>query len=386
MAMERVGYRRLYDAIDCSILGRDEIRVAFPFEDVFQIEIYIGSAPRFGIKTEDNYEYYVHRGVQNNMNISYHPDVTQSSYPRRFFTEITCFQDIEVGEALSEAFHRQDLKARDEVLSLAEQNGDTYRSIVDLISGTIGLRFHRQLVMKLLNENFVALRDASFAIFVFSTPVELLDNVQMSIQGIEQIEQFSSLLPKNGAENELAEQWRGVILGWLMRAWAEQDIISKFNALFTALEMLLKGVKGELSKEKQGYAEAIRELIIAHGSKKQEELLAFFDTLVSNQNPSLMSRFELLAKRADMPTRKTDIEAFRHFKNMRNRLVHQGKNNIQIAVANPTIGDDELYAFEDIVERYISYFLFGNWQIYQSHWRMKPLEPRFYRARLAVSP
>ena len=384
MAIERVGYRRLYDAIDCSISGCDEIHVAFPFEDRFQIEIYIGSTPRFGICTEKNDDYYAHPGTETKKNISYHFDVTQSSHPRRFFTEISCFRDIEVSTALSRAFHRQDQKARDDVLYLAEKDGEEYRRIADLISGTIGLKFHRQFVMELLNENFVALRDAGFAMFVIGTPVELLEDVQMSIREIEQIKRFASLLPHEDAGNEAAPQWSGAILGWLMKAWSERDHVSKFNALFTALEMLLKGVKGEIPLERQRHAEAIRELIVTHSGEKQEELLAFLNTLVNNQNPSVMSRFETLAKQADMPMREADIEAFRRFKEMRNRLIHRGKNNIQLVMSHPKIGDKELHAFEDIVERYVSYVLFGDLEIYQGHWR-KPLEPNWFRPRLIVS-
>jgi hypothetical protein len=245
MAIERVGYRRLYDAIDCSISGLDEIRIAFPFEDRFLVEIYIGPTPRFGISTEKNDDYYAHPGTETKKNISYHFDVTQSPHPRRFFTEISCFRGIEVSTALSKAFHRQDQKARDDVLYLAEKDGEEYRRIADLISGTIGLKFHRQFVMELLNENFVALRDTGFAMFIIGTPVELLEDVEMSNQGIEQISQFASLLPHEDAGNEAEPQWSGAILGWLMKAWSERDHFSKFNALFTALEMLLKGVKGK---------------------------------------------------------------------------------------------------------------------------------------------
>jgi hypothetical protein len=384
MAIERVGYRRLYDAIDCSISGLGEIRIAFPFEDRFHIEIYIGPTPRFGISTEKNDDYYAHPGTETKKNISYHFDVTQSSHPRRFFTEISCFRDIEVNPALSKAFHHQDQKARDEVLYLAEKDGEEYRRIADLISGTIGLKFHRQFVMELLNENFVALRDAGFAMFVIGTPVELLEDVQMSTRGIEQINQFVSLLSHEEAGNEAAPQWSGAILGWLMKAWSERDHVSKFNALFIALEMLLKGVKGELSLARQSYAEAIRELIVIHCNEKQEELLAFLDTLMNNQNPSVMSRFKTLAKQANMPTQKADIEAFRRFKEMRNSLVHRGKNTIQLVVSHPEISDKELHAFEDIVERYVSYVLFGDLEIYQGHWR-KPLEPNWFRPRLTVS-
>ena len=103
MAIERVGYRRLYDAIDCSISGLDEIRIAFPFEDRFLVEIYIGPTPRFGISTEKNDDFYAHPGTETKKNISYHFDVTQSSHPRRFFTEISCFRGIEVSTALSKS-------------------------------------------------------------------------------------------------------------------------------------------------------------------------------------------------------------------------------------------------------------------------------------------
>ncbi len=148
--------------------------------------------------------------------------------------------------------------------------------------------------------------------------------------------------------------------------------------------MLLKGVKGEIPLERQLHAEAIRELIVTHCDEKQEEVLAYFNTLVNSQNPSVMSRFETLAKQANMSTWETDIEAFRRFKEMRNRLVHRGKNNIKLVVSHPEIGGNELYAFEDIVERYVSYVLFGNLEIYQGHWR-KPIEANWFRPRLTVS-
>ncbi len=384
MTIERVGYRRLYDAVDCSLYGCEEMFVEFPFEDSFHIEIYIGSTPQFGICTENNDDYYAHRGNETIKNIAYHFDVAQSSHPRHFFTEISCFRDIEVDAALSKAFHAQDQKAREKLLLLVEKDGEKYRRVADLIGGAIGLKFHRQFVMELLNENFVAIRDSGFAILVLGSPVELLEDVQLSTQEIQRMKRFASLLPPANPENGMGSQWNGAILGWLMRAWSEQDLISKFNALFTALEMLLKGVKGEISPERQQHAEAIRELIITHSGEKQENLLEFFETLVNNQNPSVMSRFITLAEQAKFLTKDADIEAFRRFKNMRNRLVHHGKNTVQLAVSLPQISEEELHALEDIVERYISYVLFGDLQIYQGHWR-KPLEPNWFRPRLVTS-
>jgi len=43
MAIEHVGYRRLYDAIECSIIDHKEMHVVFPFGLVMMIS----SSPRF---------------------------------------------------------------------------------------------------------------------------------------------------------------------------------------------------------------------------------------------------------------------------------------------------------------------------------------------------
>ncbi|GHO98714.1 hypothetical protein KSF_087620 [Reticulibacter mediterranei] len=387
MPIEQVGYRRLYDAMGCSIQGRDEIHITFPFEGIFQVEIYIGSTPRFGISTETNDDYYAYPGIVNHKNPpSYYEDVTQSSYPRHFFTEICCFRDIEISEALSKAFHCQNKRARAEVLKIVENDAAVYRRIADLVGGIIGLKFHRQFVMELLNENFVAILDDSFVMSIIGTTVERLAPVQMSAQGIEQMEHFSSLLTKSGVKNELAQQWKETILGWLMRAWAERDTISKFNALFTALEMLLKGVKSKMPLDMRQNAKEIRSLITKHGGEKQEQLLVFFDQLMSKQSPPLMKRFETLATQANMTTKNIDIKAISHFREMRNNSVHDGENNTQVIVTNPSIGDEEIHAFEDIVEKYINYVLFEDSNIYQSHWRTKPLEPKWERAHLIVNP
>jgi hypothetical protein len=385
MAIERVGYRRLYDAIDCSIPECSELRVAFSFESQFHVEIYIGPKPRFGVSIEKNDDYYAHTGIHTNKQAPvYYADATQSPYPRRFFTEIICFRDIEVSPALSEAFHRQDKQARIEVLRLAEKEEKEFRRVSDLISGTIGLKFHRQFVMELLNENIIALCGSSFAISIIGTPIELLDNVQMNLRGIEQMRHLAAFRPLGNTEGSW--QRNGTILGWLLRAWSERDKVSKFSALFTALEMLLQGVKVKIPEEKLQYAESIRELILASNNERQDELLKFFNSLVKNQAPSIMSRFEELAKQAKLATQEADIAAFRRFKNMRNPLIHQGDDNVELTIPHPKLGDRELSAFEDLVERYINYVLFGDAVVYQSHWRKKPLENRWFRVRLTTNP
>jgi hypothetical protein len=94
-------------------------------------------------------------------------------------------RDIEVRKDLSEAFHRQEPQATEELLSLVEKDADEYRGVADLISGVIDLKFHRQFVIELLNENFVALRQTNQALIVFGSPMEHLLRIELSEQGIK---------------------------------------------------------------------------------------------------------------------------------------------------------------------------------------------------------
>jgi hypothetical protein len=50
---ERIGFRRLYDSIGCSLpSGRGELRFEFSLDDELLAEVYMGPKPRFGIWIE----------------------------------------------------------------------------------------------------------------------------------------------------------------------------------------------------------------------------------------------------------------------------------------------------------------------------------------------
>src|SRR6266436_3360552 len=103
MASVRIGYRRLYDSMGCSVAGQQTLNLVFPFGDHLQAEIYMGNKPKFGITVETGHEDYFIPvpGVQTNIgHYSYHLDATQSSYPRSFFIEIICSQIEEVSDEL----------------------------------------------------------------------------------------------------------------------------------------------------------------------------------------------------------------------------------------------------------------------------------------------
>jgi len=368
MPIEKVGYRRLYDSMGCSIVNSQTLHLVFPLGQHHHVEIYMGAKPKFGIHIEKDHDDYLIPGSQARFGqYSYHGDATESSYPRSFFTEITCLRELEVPADLSETFHRNDPQANNELLQLVAKDEDEYRVVADLISGIIGLRFHPQFVMKLLNENFIALRETDHAITLTSSPIQRLEELKLSESGFEQI---SQLLPAIGTADEELTQSSGKILGWLLRAWIERDAISKFNSLFIPLEMVLEDTSGKIPEEHILQIEKIQELITTHAGEDKEQLKTFLEILAKRQQPSLsiVDRFTNFAKEANMPGWENDVAVFKKFYRIRNGLIHHGNTNIKLHIP---IGE-EIRALEDLSERYVNYALFGDTAVYQSEFQHRP--------------
>ena|SRR2546423_1893639 len=103
MGTERVGYRRLYDAMGCSLADREELYITFPLNDL-ETWLYLGPKPKFGITVSHGGKYVV-PGEASLMAISeYKKDASESSYRHRFFTEISCIKQVEVSDEVSERF------------------------------------------------------------------------------------------------------------------------------------------------------------------------------------------------------------------------------------------------------------------------------------------
>jgi hypothetical protein len=160
------------------------------------------------------------------------------------------------------------------------------------------------------------------------------------------------------------------VFRWMLRAWVERDIISKFTALFIPLEIILSGYgkENEYDKEKLKKYEQIRELI--SGKPESEALLKLFNSLVQSQQPSLVSRFEGLANEAKLAGFESHVIAFKRFNKIRNKLLHQGDPNVKLEVPiNDESLEQETQQLEDLVERYVSWTLFRDQVVYPSRWR-----------------
>lgn len=288
------------------------------------------------------------------------------THPRKFFTEIICSQVEEVSDELFEAFYREDSNANQELLGRAQAHAEEYYMIADLLSGVIGLRLHPQFIMKLLNENFIAFHDEKRAINYASSPVHNLEAIQLNETGISAINQLFPEIAK--AENEVIQKG-SLVLGWLIRAWAEEEIVPKFNSLFIPLEMILDGIQGELPQEQREQIEKLKSLIDTCAGENKEALTALLTRLVKSQRPSLIDRFNIFAQQAKMPGWEDDIKAFKKFNTIRNSLIHRGDSKVRIHVS---VGEQELRALEDLTERYVNYFFFHDTAVYQSIYIPRP--------------
>lgn len=370
MPIERIGYRRLYDSMGCSLSNQEELNFDTKIGDI-DVVVYMGSKPKRGIVVYSNVGKYIVPGEYSPMgDMEYQKDATLSSYPRKFFTEIQCIKQIDVPQELSNDFHAGESGADDKMLKLGEKEIEGFKETADLVAGTIGLRFHRQFVLEAINENIFAIKnDDNWAVSINGPAVEILEEPKLNAIGIKALPGILSELDKAPIK---AREFGMSIFGWLLRAWVERDIISKFTALFIPLEIILTGYgKGnEVDKERAKKYEQIRKLISEHSGDESEALLKLFDSLVQSQRPSLVSRFEELANLAKLEGFENHIVAFKRFNRIRNKLLHQGDPNVKLEVPISDEGlEQETQQLEDLVERYVSWTLFRDQVVYQSRWR-----------------
>jgi hypothetical protein len=368
MAKERVGYRRLYDAIGCALGDREELWIKFPLNNL-EMWAYLGPKPKFGITITNSGKYIVPGEVSLIAASEYKKDASESSHPRQFFTEISCFMPVDVSDEISRAFHAKEVKGHDPLLALAEQKAAQLKSACDLIAGTIGLRFHRQFVLEVLNENFVALRsETDFAHNHASASVEVLEDLTLNPTGVSIMQSFLGDVGRAAPE---AAEFGASAMAWLLRSWAERDVISKFMSLFIPIEIILAGYGDTHAnlERKEYLSTAIRSLLSTHGGAEGPDLIEFLDRMMAQQRPSLASRFEQMATEAQIDGWQSDIAAFRRFNSIRNKLLHRGDRRVQLSISLGDEFEQETRELEDLAERYVSWALFRTGEVYRSQWR-----------------
>lgn len=359
----RIGRRRLYRAYGCSLSeGIEEtLTGSIGNHDPLAVQVYLGPKPPLGVQIVSGHsKYLVPEQPPTPTTFEIKGDATASSLAGTFFVEVAVS-----AEAPESDRHSEPAEAGKSLLPKAEARREEFSAVLDLIAGIVGLRYHRQFVLEPLDEIPFVIVDGIPTRTFYGPVWERLESVSLNTNGLEQLRaQLNSL--KNLSLRQAARA--GLIFHWLLRAWREEDSVYRFIALFVPLEAVLAGVElsDEDKEKRKALGDAIRSALQEKEPSEEKVLTDYLRSLEERAgSPSLTQRFEALATDWRLQGWEADVEAFRRFKRMRDRLVHQGDTSVSHRI---TV-EGELRSFSDLVERYVSRAVFGDARVYPSRWR-----------------
>jgi hypothetical protein len=323
-----------------------------------EVSFYLGPKPPMGVMAlEPSDQYFVPALGKKAKVLQTIPDYTSDC-----FLEIAVSFSVSVDEQVSLGLANQEETAKSLLLSEVEKRRPAFREVLDTICGLVGLRFHRQFILKQLIENpFIASGPVPIRSF-FSDAIEMLQPISLNQFGLSSLRSYLDSLAKLEDRH-----WADVsrVFQWLLRAWKETDHIAKFLYLFIPLECIL-GSSDTIDDEVSKTVAALKNLVTTTGDDDaKKNLLAFLDRIESKFAPTLNTRFEVLAQEKKIAGWEADIKAFRQFNRTRNLILHAGIADVE---SHLNI-DQEVRTLEDLVERYVAVSVFGDPNVYVSRWR-----------------
>jgi hypothetical protein len=367
MATEVLGLRRLYGAPSFHFEGLEQVEHSFRFDETFSVTVRIGPKPLYGFIERTGNAFYEPGGRPVEMKVDFHPQASEELTGFRSYTEITITFQTEIDDPLKEKFQAGgDAKVDHEVMTLIQPRKQALQEIADIVAGIIGLRVHRQLVFRLLNEHTIAFRpNEQVKGDVTSGWVEMLDDIRVRTGGEEKVK---ATIEVSGKLSKDDREYARNILFWLMRAWSEEDAINVFLALFVPLELVLDSVSVPTNPSRERIAEFRSALC-----PTLPDFVPDLDLLATAiARPSLNDRFNEYARGLAFKDWEEDVEAFKAFNRDRNRLLHRGHDRIRLSVQ---LEENEIRRMQDLVERYVSGRLFGDENIYPSSFRITRWPP-----------
>ncbi len=354
MSTETLGVRRLYDALGCNVTDKKKILVKGNIVGDKHCSIYLGPNPPLGVMTLEADQYGIPGKNSKILN-------TNIEYKSDCFLEIVITMEHEVSKEISEGIQNKDKNTREELLSIIKKKSNLFEKLIDSISGIIGLKFHRQLVLKPLIENpFILSGPEPVSSFV-GPAIEVLEPIGINEKAGPILESYLKGL-ESIQEDILAKA--GSVFHWLTKAWREQDPVAKFIYLFIPLEAILQSDE-EIPNDAHKNIESLVELVGKSDTDNKESLLSFLEMTKKKYGPNLNARFEEFARKSDIPGWETDVAVFKKYNRMRNLLVHAGRRDIRTHINIA----EETRTLEDLVERYLGVAFLGGHDVYPSRWR-----------------
>lgn len=318
------------------------------------LSVYLGQTPPGGVVSLEGAGQY---GIPNRAAYLFRLD---HDYKSPCFLEITVSVQREISPQQLTLLQQEHKETREELLSEAE-NDEASQYLLDAVSGILGLRVHRQLVLKPLIENpFISGNFKSFRTYT-SPAIEMLEAIAANVNTGPHIR---GLLNDEINTPEDLFSHGGAILHWLLKAWRERDHVSKFMYLFIPMEAILPST-GEMPVESKACLESLESLARESAVQHKEGLLAFLKNAKGRFSPTLTARFGDLAAKVKLPGWELDVQAFNKYNRMRNLLLHKGERRVRSHINF----EENSRTLEDLVERYVAARLLGTAAVYPSKWR-----------------
>tara|TARA_R110001592_G_scaffold194934_1_gene442574 strand:- start:1539 stop:2642 length:1104 start_codon:yes stop_codon:yes gene_type:complete len=357
-----IGYRKLYQAGGCEIQGQDKLCFEIPLKNRLTARVTIGPKPRFGIWIIKSEKYFLHT-TPHQQEAKFFADATDSPSPVKLFTEIAIIFKTDVNRKIFAGLNDTNSGASTKLLNLAKKRAKELERSAEYVAGLLGVRVHRQFVLEPLNQNFVVDRKPVPIVEGIGDWTEIIDPCVLNQQGIASVPKALTQMAVNSGD---CFESHADILRWLLRAWPERNPVLRFMAFFTAIECALGGVSAPQPKDQIENVNSLKELVKAEKPENWKQLTSYLNEISSRIRPSLVQRFRVLAEKAGAPTQEHDIEAFAKFNKIRNALVHRGDDAIKLRLE---LDQDQVSTLEDLSERYVSYSLFGDMNVYKSRHR-----------------
>ena len=337
-----LGTRRLYDAIGFDIDSAGEIHHKVELAIGKTIGIYLGPDPPHGILFIEGCQFAI-PGQSRELH-------AYDKYESSCFLEVSISTPRDISTGQLNLLVQKDKKTVEDLLAEIREDSDKKERLLDVISGVLALRVHRQLVLKPLAEDLF-LSGEFEPIRSYEWPaMELLEDIKANLNTSPHIQNYLEGMVNTPKDILLKG---GTTLHWLLKAWREQDSISKFLYLFIPLESVLQSVDESLTNS-TAELEAIESIL----KDCDHENKARF-------GPTLNARFEEFAQRASIPGWELDVKAFKKFNRMRNLLLHAGNKKVRGGLNL----EENTRTLEDLVERYVALALLGSPDVYKSRWR-----------------
>lgn len=363
-----IGAQRLFEAVQVRFNVPDDAQVLVSkgLGDGTTIHIAIGRQPRVGgmqILLPNAGLVPVDATGRAQASMQYLP---QQAEQQPIVVEVTASKMIEISQTLYDAVAKNTKRGNQRLRNRCEREKGILPELATIFAGFVGLRMHKQLVMKSVEQNLLVRRsDGRWKTFGFEFIGEAVwetvlgtEAVGIAMQPIEQGMMIQDRL--------ISER----VLTWLLRGWQERVPLFKFLAFFLALEKMTVPFGGKITVSPPTEAREIQTLIQKYAGERARDLQKFFARNVTQPREakdSLQIRFERLAAEANFPTKRADIAAFAIYKKMRDDLMHEGKDDVKLSVPIEINGTSYMIEIEELAVRYLNWLHFHDHRHYSEN-------------------